>query len=452
MNSDVHNDNHPCRWNQCLLVFPSPEHLYLHLTNDHVGRKSTSNLCLQCHWDQCQVVTLKRDHITSHLRVHVPLKPFLCQHCYKKFKRRQDLRKHEKTHEQFGVRRHSVQIPYFNQPGYEPPSLRQNSVSFPISHSDNRSTFDMPYNNYELATQPSLPPILTSSRARYGPYWPGAISGNMGRKYCQEKVESTNEVQQRRIDHDLHAKSDRHRFNFHPITSFSSNQDQVSDSTTSQSLKFNHHSASTSLVDNRNPPSYAHPYSVSNNLMDHEQYSNGSENRFKVQQLTAPLVPHIYPGAMPASSLPGHSQPSPQCNTNPSLNQSKIQLNSLKPSEPGERSTVSTQFRKIETKIHGLHSNEQAGLSKALGTQLTTISNTDDGRNNHGDVETPLVKTEMSYDFNPNPDEQTPSSFEEMSISNHQNPTELAPTEFLYWLQSRLESIRIDQPGRSKRS
>ncbi|ORX90988.1 hypothetical protein K493DRAFT_155591, partial [Basidiobolus meristosporus CBS 931.73] len=69
-----------------------------HLTNDHVGRKSTSNLCLQCRWEGCQVTTLKRDHITSHLKVHVPLKPFSCQYCAKTFKRRQDIRKHEKTH------------------------------------------------------------------------------------------------------------------------------------------------------------------------------------------------------------------------------------------------------------------------------------------------------------------------------------------------------------------
>ncbi|CAB5216487.1 unnamed protein product [Rhizophagus irregularis] len=67
-------------------------------THDHVGRKSTGNLCLSCHWDKCEVVTTKRDHITSHLRVHVPLKPHVCESCKKAFKRPQDLKKHEKIH------------------------------------------------------------------------------------------------------------------------------------------------------------------------------------------------------------------------------------------------------------------------------------------------------------------------------------------------------------------
>ena len=41
---------------------------------------------------------MKRDHITSHIRVHVPLKPHKCDFCGKSFKRPQDLKKHVKTH------------------------------------------------------------------------------------------------------------------------------------------------------------------------------------------------------------------------------------------------------------------------------------------------------------------------------------------------------------------
>lgn len=70
-----------CRWTGCSQRFSDPELLYAHLTTDHVGRKSTGNLCLTCHWDHCYVTVVKRDHITSHLRVHVPLKPHHCSVC-----------------------------------------------------------------------------------------------------------------------------------------------------------------------------------------------------------------------------------------------------------------------------------------------------------------------------------------------------------------------------------
>ncbi|KAG0307698.1 hypothetical protein BGZ98_010051 [Dissophora globulifera] len=87
-------------WDSCGKTFDDPELLYEHLTNDHVGRKARQNLCLTCHWDKCSGPTfVKRDHITSHLRVHVPFKPHTCKVCRKDFKRPQDLKKHEKIHE-----------------------------------------------------------------------------------------------------------------------------------------------------------------------------------------------------------------------------------------------------------------------------------------------------------------------------------------------------------------
>ncbi len=57
-----------CRWEDCALTYNDPEDLYHHLCNDHVGRKSTNNLCLTCKWEACEVSCAKRDHITSHLR------------------------------------------------------------------------------------------------------------------------------------------------------------------------------------------------------------------------------------------------------------------------------------------------------------------------------------------------------------------------------------------------
>ncbi|KAI6783880.1 H-response transcription factor pacC/RIM101 [Emericellopsis cladophorae] len=87
-----------CRWNNCLQKFPAPESLYEHICERHVGRKSTNNLSLTCQWNSCRTTTVKRDHITSHIRVHVPLKPHKCEFCGKSFKRPQDLKKHVKTH------------------------------------------------------------------------------------------------------------------------------------------------------------------------------------------------------------------------------------------------------------------------------------------------------------------------------------------------------------------
>ncbi|PSK42479.1 hypothetical protein B9Z65_4393 [Elsinoe australis] len=87
-----------CQWVSCGERCANAEALYEHVCERHVGRKSTNNLNLTCQWGACRTTTVKRDHITSHMRVHVPLKPHKCDFCGKSFKRPQDLKKHVKTH------------------------------------------------------------------------------------------------------------------------------------------------------------------------------------------------------------------------------------------------------------------------------------------------------------------------------------------------------------------
>ncbi|KAK2461591.1 hypothetical protein APHAL10511_006054 [Amanita phalloides] len=137
---------HCCLWLVCSSSFDDPEALYNHLCNDHIGRKSTNNLCLTCKWKDCGTSCAKRDHITSHLRVHVPLKPHICDVCKKSFKRPQDLKKHEKIHteEHHQQHKHSKAItvadPVYVSRVRDDPTSRRSSVDGDFSKDKSHSS------------------------------------------------------------------------------------------------------------------------------------------------------------------------------------------------------------------------------------------------------------------------------------------------------------------------
>lgn len=100
-NTTVHPSELVCRWHVCKnpviycgVAVKTPEALYEHLAQAHVGRKAYGNLNLTCQWDGCGARAAKRDHATSHIRVHVPLRPHACSVCGRAFKRSYDLKKH----------------------------------------------------------------------------------------------------------------------------------------------------------------------------------------------------------------------------------------------------------------------------------------------------------------------------------------------------------------------
>lgn len=156
-------ENLQCQWQGCGERCPTPEALYEHVCERHVGRKSTNNLNLTCAWGQCRTTTVKRDHITSHIRVHVPLKPHKCEFCGKAFKRPQDLKKHVKTHADDSV---IMRSPEPNGRGGQAPGMPQGGNQN-HSYYGHYLTGQVPQTYYA----PALPPQDYAGQHHANPYY-----------------------------------------------------------------------------------------------------------------------------------------------------------------------------------------------------------------------------------------------------------------------------------------
>ncbi|EMT64090.1 hypothetical protein FOC4_g10010576 [Fusarium odoratissimum] len=213
------DDNLICRWNACNQKFPAPEALYEHICERHVGRKSTNNLNLTCQWNSCRTTTVKRDHITSHIRVHVPLKPHKCEFCGKSFKRPQDLKKHVKTHADDSVLVRPSQDPqgglnYRPQPPKGPSSyydhtgqMRTNAAAFAhqAGHPSGGYYAPQPSTNYGLYF--NQPPI-NNARTEHLGY--SAAAGGYDRKRTYDMVDDFfGSAKRRQIDPSSYAQIGR---------------------------------------------------------------------------------------------------------------------------------------------------------------------------------------------------------------------------------------------------
>ncbi|KAJ7040381.1 hypothetical protein C8F04DRAFT_1254133 [Mycena alexandri] len=181
-----------CQWQDCTQAVPDPETLYNHLCNEHIGRKSTNNLCLTCKWKDCGTSCAKRDHITSHLRVHTPLKPHICEICKKSFKRPQDLKKHEKIHteEHHAQHKHSKAITVAD-PAYASRVRGDStaaSASAPRAQSRSSSASDGSYPNFPPTPSPDFSPPPMHHRSNHFTHRRYVPPESVGRSQCRIKA------------------------------------------------------------------------------------------------------------------------------------------------------------------------------------------------------------------------------------------------------------------------
>ncbi|KAJ2897375.1 uncharacterized protein MKZ38_004713 [Zalerion maritima] len=210
-----------CRWNGCSDRFNTAETLYEHICERHVGRKSTNNLNLTCQWNSCRTTTVKRDHITSHIRVHVPLKPHKCDFCGKSFKRPQDLKKHVKTHaddsvlvvpqsDRMGNSRGGMPVPTSSY--YDPGAMRTNQTLGQPHQNGQANNYHYPTQAAAYSTAPmyGYAPSNRADMFTAGPAGTTAASTFDTRKRSYEAVSDLfQSIKRREIDPNSYSQVDR---------------------------------------------------------------------------------------------------------------------------------------------------------------------------------------------------------------------------------------------------
>ncbi|KAI8648669.1 hypothetical protein NCS57_01479000 [Fusarium keratoplasticum] len=214
--STTSTDNLLCRWNACNQTLTTPESLYEHIREHHVGRKSTNNLTLTCQWNSCQTTTAKRDHLTSHILIHVPLRPHKCEFCSKFFKRPQDLKKHIKTHADDSVlvqpSKDQGELTYRPQPPKDTPCYydcngQMGADAAALNHqAGHRSDFYAPQPSTENGLYFNQPPINNSSTEHLGL----SVAGGYDRKRTYDMIDNFfGSAKRRQIDPSSYVQIDR---------------------------------------------------------------------------------------------------------------------------------------------------------------------------------------------------------------------------------------------------
>jgi hypothetical protein len=76
--------NFPCCWGlngvACTNVFLNPEELFKHVC-EHINECKSEPFPFLCRWADCQKKNHRKDHLISHIRVHVPHRPYKCKVC-----------------------------------------------------------------------------------------------------------------------------------------------------------------------------------------------------------------------------------------------------------------------------------------------------------------------------------------------------------------------------------